>query len=198
MRSIPMMAVRGSRSIWNERLLSATRIDLTRVRSISFLAIVALTFLVGGAALAQESGDSQSESAVCTFEDGRQMSVRYAPVPLGRGDLPFGKVWMPSGSALTLFTETDVALNGKTLPVGAYTMYLIPAKKNWTVIVSRNTGITNKYDEKDDLARATMESGELSQSEKTLKVFFGHTGPKICEFNVDFGKTRTWAEFKEK
>jgi Protein of unknown function (DUF2911) len=160
--------------------------------------LVLLLLLANNLATAQAGDSSQSESAVCRLEDGRQMSVRYTPVANGRNDAAFGKVWTPGGNALTLFTEMDVSVNGKTLPLGAYTMYLIPGKKSWTAIVSRNTNVSAKYDEKDDLARASMETGELSQPEPGLKVFFGHTGPKTCEFNVDYGKTRAWVEFKER
>jgi Protein of unknown function (DUF2911) len=175
----------SSRVLWSRRILAA-------------VVVVLLAFLTCDHAAAQQGDNSQSESAVCTFEDGKQMSIRYAAVPAGHGDFSFGKVWTPGGSALTLFTETDVTLNGKVLPVGAYTMYLIPGKKTWTTIVSRNTAVTAKYDEKNDLARASMETGELGQAEPGLKVFFGHTGAKTCEFNVDYGKTRAWVEFKER
>jgi len=197
MRRVPVVDVRRKRSGRFERVLRA--IHSHRLSLPGLLLLVTLTCgLFGRNVAVGQQADSQSESAACMFEDGRQMNVRYSPAAVGRGDLPMGKVWMPGGSALTLFTETDVTLNGKAIPVGAYTMYLIPGKKSWTTIVSRNTSITNKYDEKDDLARAPMETGELGQAEPNLKVFFGHTGAKTCEFNVDSGKTRAWVEFKER
>ena len=77
-------------------------------------------------------------------------------------------------------------------------MYLIPAKKEWTLIVSRNTSVGAKYDDKQDLARAQMETGQLSSPADKLSLYFGHTGPKKCEINIDFGKTRGWVSFAEK
>jgi hypothetical protein len=77
-------------------------------------------------------------------------------------------------------------------------MYLVPGKKDWSVIVSKNTSASAPYSESQDLARSAMDSGMMPEAEKEFKVFFGHLGPKICEFNVVYGKTRAWAEFKEK
>jgi len=64
--------------------------------------------------------------------------------------------------------------------------------------VSKNTAVDAKYDEKQDLARASMATGQLSSPADRLAVYFGHTGPKKCEINIDFGKTRGWVEFREK
>jgi hypothetical protein len=147
----------------------------------------------------QTVADSLTGSAVCTFDDGKQVSTRFIPVAVGRGEgAPTGKVWAPGGLAMTLFTETGVTLGTTLVPAGAYTMYLLPSKKDWTLIVSRNVTIDNKYDKTQDLVRAPMQTGELMQAEGQLKVFFGHTGPKRCELNVDYGKNRAWIEFLQK
>jgi len=150
-------------------------------------------------AFGQSSDGSQGESAICAFEDGKQLTARYNPVAAGHADgPPIGKVLIPGGSAITFFTETDLVLGDSTIPTGGYTMYLIPAKKEWTLIVSKNTAVDAKYDEKMDLARAQMVTGQLSSPADKLSLYFGHTGPKKCEINVDYGKTRGWVSFKEK
>jgi len=147
----------------------------------------------------QSSDGSQGEIAICAFEDGKQLTARYNPIATRRNDgPPLGKVLTPGGSAMTFFTETDLVLGETTIPTGGYTMYLIPAKKEWTLIVSRNTSVDAKYDDKQDLARAQMETGQLSSPAEKLSLYFGHTGPKKCEINIDFGKTRGWVSFKER
>ena len=149
--------------------------------------------------LGQSSDSSQAESAICAFEDGKQLTARYNSIATAHSDgPPVGKVLIPGGSAMTFFTETDLLLGQTTIPTGGYTMYLIPAKKEWTLIVSRNTSIDAKYDDKQDLARAQMETGQLSSPAEKLSLYFGHTGPKKCEINIDFGKTRGWVSFAEK
>jgi len=149
--------------------------------------------------VAQSSDGSQGESAICAFEDGKQLTAHYNPVATTRTDgPPVGKVLTPGGSAMTFFTETDLVLGQSTIPTGGYTMYLIPAKKEWTLIVSKNTAVDAKYDGKLDLARGQMETGQLTSPAEKMSVYFGHTGPKKCEINVDFGKTRGWVTFTEK
>lgn len=155
--------------------------------------------LVSSALAQQASPTPTSESAICAFEDGKQLTAHYTPIPAGHNDgPPIGKVLMPGGSAMTFFTETDLGFGDVRIPTGGYTMYVLPGKKEWTLIVSKNTAVDAKYDEKQDLARASMATGQLSSPADRLAVYFGHTGPKKCEINIDFGKTRGWAEFREK
>jgi hypothetical protein len=147
----------------------------------------------------QPSQGTESESAICAFEDGKQLTAHYQPIPAGKSDgPPLGKVLIPGGAAITFFTETDLGFGDIHIPTGGYTMYVIPAKKEWTLIVSKNTSVDAKYDEKMDLGRATMAIGQLSSPAEKLALYFGHTGPKKCEINIDFGKTRGWVEFREK
>ena len=98
---------------------------------------------------------------------------------------------------MTLFTETGVTLGNTLVPAGAYTVYLLPSRKDWTLIVSRNMTIDGKYDENQDVVRANMQTGELNQAEEQLNVFFGHTGAKRCEINVDYGKNRAWVDLMQ-
>jgi hypothetical protein len=176
-----------SKKVWRRRWLAGLAL---------LLAIVSLA-RIGKAQQAPE--DQQSANAFCTFDDDKQISARYSVAAAGRNDPPpLGKIWTPGGSAMTLFTETEVTINNTSIPTGAYTMYLLPTKKSWTLIVSKNVKVDRKYDEKEDLARAPMETGTLSDPAEQLKVFFGHIGPKQCELNFDYGKTRAWVEFKQK
>jgi hypothetical protein len=161
--------------------------------------VFSLAILTRTGAAQQTAADSLTGSAVCTFDDGKQVNTRYNPVAVGRSEgAPTGKVWAPGGLAMTFFTETGVILGNTTVPAGAYTMYLLPSKKDWMLIVSHNVAIDSKYDNNQDLVRAPMQTGELSQDAGQLKVFFGHTGPKRCEMNVDYGKSRAWIEFMQK
>ena len=161
------------------------------------LCTVFLMVLLSAAFLPAQN--SEAENAICTFEDGKQMTARYTPIPTGRNETPpANKPLTPGGSAMTFFTETDVVLGNRTIPTGGYTLYIIPNKKEWTLVVSKNTVVEAKYDEKQDLARAPMELGQLSTPVEKLALYFGHTGAKKCEIDVDYGKMRGWVEFRQK
>jgi len=150
-------------------------------------------------AFAQTDATLNTASAVCTFADDKEMSVRYNPVKLGKNDEPAnGKVWVPGNTPMDLFTETNLVLNNVEIPTGAYRLYFIPGKETWTMIVSKNVSSNLAYDDKQDLVRAPMQSGKLPQPEPEVSVYFGHIAPKTCDMRVDVGKMRVWLDFSQK
>jgi hypothetical protein len=157
--------------------------------------------MVSPATVAQEPASKPAPgTAVCTFADDKQMSMRYERL-LANGkkdELPMGKLWQPGDSPMHLFTETTLSLNHTDIPVGAYSVYFIPGKNDWTIIVSKNVTEDSKYDPQQDLVRAQMETGKLPQPEPQLTVYFAHTATKQCTMRVDYGKTRAWLDFNEK
>src|SRR5215470_8028600 len=162
------------------------------------VAIVALLTLPLLAPAQQTAADSLAGSAVCTFDDGKQLSTRYKPVAVRTEGTPNGKIWAPGALAMTLFTEVELTIGVTSVSPGAYTMYLLPGKKEWTLIVSRNVTIDSPYDKSQDLLRASMQTAERTRPEEQLQIFFGHTGPKRCEMNVDYAKSRAWLDFVQK
>ena len=144
-------------------------------------------------------------TATCDFSDQQQLAVEYQKLELGKKDkdflgrqVPFGKVWEPGQQPLTLFTNSPVSIDGTNVPVGAYTLYLIPDKKEWTLVVSRNTNKSAAYDPAKDLVRAPMQIGQLPSPEPGFSVYFAHTGPKECTMRVDIADIRAWVPFEQK
>jgi hypothetical protein len=150
--------------------------------------------------LIQAQGDAtgNSNTAVCTFSDDKEMSVRYNPAKMGKADPANGKLWVPGGSPMDLFTETTLTLNNVDIPTGAYRLYFFPGKDSWTMAVNKNVSANTTYDDKQDLVRAPMQSGKLPQPEPEVSVYFGHIAPKTCDMRVDVGKMRVWLDFGEK
>jgi hypothetical protein len=98
---------------------------------------------------------------------------------------------------MTLFTEAPLSFGGASIPVGAYTVYPIPARGKWTLAVNKNVAQGAGYDEKQDIARASIETDEVSQSGTALEVAFMHVGFK-CTLQIYFGKSAAFAEFTAK
>jgi hypothetical protein len=145
------------------------------------------------------AADPQTATAYCDFDDGYQISVQYNSSEVSEKEQPRnGKVWAPGGSPLVLYAQTALVLNGTQIPVGAYTMYVIPGKKDWTLIVNRNVTAGSPYDEKQDLARAPMELGEIGEATRQLQVSFAHAGAKQCSLRVYYGKTGAFVGFSER
>lgn len=142
--------------------------------------------------------EDKRATAYCDFEDGQEVSLRYSDAVATSKDEPHnGRVWMPGGSAMTLFTGATLTLNNAAIPAGAYNAYVIPNKKEWTLIVNKNVNATAAYDEKSDVARSPMELGEVNSPEKRLQVSFAHTGAKVCSIRLYYGKIGAFAEFHE-
>ena len=164
------------------------------------LAVVLVLFsgigwIFTNSAVAQDSTSPQS-SAVCTFEDGKEISIRYNPVFKG-SEIPRGKVW-PESPSIFLFSATELTLGGSTIPAGAYSVFVIPGKDKWTVIVNKNVTPGSKYDEKDNLARGTMETGEVGQPTKEIHIAFAHMAAKKCTMNFYYGKAGAFGDFLQK
>jgi hypothetical protein len=140
---------------------------------------------------------SPSSTASCYLEDGRQVYIRYNPVSAKAEKPANGKPWAPGGAPMTLFTEAQLAFGSATLPIGAYTVYPIPGKDKWTLVVNKNVAPGAAYDEKQDLARAVMETDQVPDAADTLEVAFAHVGPK-CTLRVYFGKSASFADFTAK
>jgi hypothetical protein len=149
----------------------------------------------------QESANSVLPAvATCTFEDSSEMSVRYNPVVEGKNsDLPNGKIW-PADPApsMVLFAGTELRLGNATIPLGAYSLYVIPGKQQWTIVVNHNVTPGAKYDEKQDIVRAPMEIGSVGSPSKEVQLGFGRTSPKQCGLRFYFGKVGAWVEFQQK
>ena len=161
-----------------------------------------LLFLMFAAvqALAQEAPEG---SATCNFDQEKQLALQYRRVAVNlkkplSNQIPFGKVWAPGGKPMTLFTNTSVQIGSRILPIGAYTLFLIPNSKQWTLVVSKSTDTSGAYDQEQDLVRVPMESGELPSPESQLNVAFGHVAPGQCNLRADLDKTGHFAVFHMK
>src|SRR5436190_414497 len=75
--------------------------------------------------------------------------------PVFGGLRPYGELWRTGANgATTVSFSTDVKLNGVPIPAGKYALYTIPDKKEWTVIISKDTKASVfNYSETNDLAR---------------------------------------------
>jgi hypothetical protein len=99
---------------------------------------------------------------------------------------------------MTLFSNTKVQIGSRILPMGAYTMFVIPAAKQWTLVVSKSTDMSGAYKEEQDLTRVPMESGELPSPEAALNVSLGHTAASQCTLRLDLGKDGHFAAFEKR
>ncbi|HEY1265526.1 MAG TPA: DUF2911 domain-containing protein [Terriglobales bacterium] len=163
------------------------------------LALAALLVIIP-LAYAQDPPSAQTAMSYCTFADDNQLTVRYGQGDASKkGELPNGRIWTPGDVPMLLFTQVPIVVASTEIPVGAYSMYVIPEKEKWTLIVNKNVTAGSAYDQKQDLVRVPMDTGKLGMPQYPARVSLGHIAPKTCSLRVDYGKTGAWADaFKEK
>ena|ERR1700733_10439552 len=147
--------------------------------------------------MAAQSSSAPTSTTTCNLDDGRQVYVRYNPVSVKQERPPNGKAWAPGGSPMTLFTEAPLSLASSMIPLGAYSVYAIPAKEHWTLVVNKNVTAGAAYDQKEDIARAAMETAQVDEPSQTLEVAFAHVGAR-CTLRIYMGKIAAFADFTAK
>jgi hypothetical protein len=137
--------------------------------------IVASVVLIGVAVVAviQAHGFSQRarvspHESVSGSVDGATITVVYGrPSMRGRtifGALvPFDRVWCPGADeATTLESSLPLRVGGVEVPTGPHTIWMLPARGAWTLIISKQrSGFHTYYPADQDLGRVTLTKREL-------------------------------------
>jgi hypothetical protein len=171
-------------------------------RLLNWLLLAAFSLsLCLNAAAANSVSDANT---VCNFDSQKQIAVDYERLQTAAGkkmlgnSVAYGKIWAPGGKPLTLFTNTPISIDGKNIADGAYTMFIIPEENSWTLVISKSTDMSGKYDETGDIARIPMQVGKLPAAEPEFTAYFAHVAPNECNLRLDMDKARAWVGFQRK
>lgn len=138
---------------------------------------------------------SPPASAKCELAGGKSITIDYSSPRLkGRhvgGEVaPYGEVWRTGANEATTFvTTTDLTVGGTHVPAGNYTLFTLPTKDKWTLIISKKTGEWGiPYPgEKDDLARVDMKVASGAAMEN-FTISFDKSG-KGCTLKLAWDTT---------
>ncbi|HEY7236418.1 MAG TPA: DUF2911 domain-containing protein [Gemmatimonadaceae bacterium] len=140
-----------------------------------------VTFIALGACSARAQPGRRSQRGTVTQSiNGTEISIRYfRPVLRGRTPFPdvvnWGRTWTPGAdSATRVETTGDLEIEGKTLPQGKYSLWLIPQEKDaWTVIFNRSANAFHlSYNEGEDALRVQARPTTSAQPVETLEISF--------------------------
>lgn len=130
------------------------------------------------------------------------IAVRYSrPAMRGRAIfgvmVPWDRVWRTGANSATLFeTSADLAIGGTTVPAGKYSLYSIPSRTGWTLIVNRNTGQWGTdYDAQHDLVRVAMEVTPLPQAVEQFTIAVEREGDRAGVLSLAWERTRAAVRF---
>ncbi|MGK9476843.1 DUF2911 domain-containing protein [Melioribacter sp. OK-6-Me] len=105
------------------------------------------------------------------------ISIEYSrPGVKGRkiwdGLVPYGKVWRTGANESTRIKfTTDVIINGQTVPAGIYSLFTIPEKDEWTIILNKKLGWGLDYKPEEDLMRFKVKPERTEFTERLLFLF---------------------------
>ena len=181
---------------------------MTKSRFSLFLAVaISVALLVIPAAAQQDKSKRPSPpaKAECKFADGKSVTVDYSsPRMRGRkifGDLvPYGEVWRAGANEATTFVvDGDVTVGGKAVPAGSYTLFAIPDKDKWTLIISKKTGEWGiPYPgQADDFARVDMKVSSIAAPVENFTIRFEQSGAG-CILHMEWETTRASVEIASK
>jgi hypothetical protein len=106
------------------------------------------------------------------------MTIDYSsPGVKGRniwGDVvPFDKVWRAGANSATKITfSKDVMIENIAVPKGSYSVFMIPTKGEWMIILNKNaTASTDEYKQDMDIVRIKATPSEASNHERLVYWF---------------------------
>jgi hypothetical protein len=110
--------------------------------------------------------------------------------------VPMGKVWRTGANSATAFTSsTDLTVNGQSLPAGTYAILSIPAQDDWTLIFSKNTGVTEQtYKQEEDVLRVKMKPASTNEKVETFTIGFSDVTDSTAKMNIMWANTKASAD----
>lgn len=89
--------------------------------------------------------------------------------------IPFGKVWRVGANENTeIKFYKPVTIGGVAIPAGSYSLFAIPEKDKWVVIINKDTDLWGAYpyDETKDLVKITVPVKPVENTIEALSIVF--------------------------
>ena len=177
-------------------------------RTVRLLAVGCLTLgtmaLPGWAQTDKNSRPSPAAKATCDLGGGKTITVDYSsPRAKGRkifgGLVPYGEVWRAGANEATTFVAaSDVMIGGTHVPAGSYTLFTIPNKDKWTLIISKKTGEWGiPYPGADqDFARVDMKVSPTSPAVENFTIAFDKAASG-CTLRMEWETTKATVDISK-
>ena len=144
------------------------------------VATMVLTAFVAAAQQDKSKRPSPPAQATWDLGGGKGVTIDYSsPRAKGRkiygGVVPLDQAWRTGANeATTLTTPVDLTIGGAAVPAGTYTLFTIPSKDKWTLIISKKTGEwgTAYPGQAEDLARVDMKVSALPSPVENFTIAF--------------------------
>ena len=162
------------------------------MKRLNFIKSLVMTFVLACMSMLTFAQQSANTSASGTI-NGANVTIKYgSPVVKGREGkiygtnlVPYdGKVWRAGANFATVIeTDKDLMVEGKKLPAGKYSIYIIAGEKEWVIIFNSKTGQwginrdqSTTLDPTQDVIRVTVTPKKSATSTETLTYKINNDG----------------------
>ena len=147
----------------------------------------------GGMQMGQNDGKPLlSPPAVATVTlAGSNVAIHYnAPSMRNReifgGLVPYDQVWRTGANpATSLVTPVPLHIGNLLVPAGKYTIYTLPGRDHWMLIVSKQTGQWGtEYHQEQDLGRVELHNHTLAGPQEVMSISFDDIKRDSAELHI--------------
>ena len=86
-----------------------------------------------------------------------------------------GEVWRTGANMSTKITfSTDIVLEDNQIPAGDYSIYTVPGKNDWTIIINKKISWGTTYDQKEDLLRFSVPTLQTEEKVESFTFYFAN------------------------
>jgi hypothetical protein len=160
--------------------------------------VLLLSFAV--AALAQDAPELPRPSPLSRVEQRvgvTDFAIEYSSPGVKErkiwGDLvPYDELWRTGANAATQLTAShDFTFGGTLVPAGTYSLFTIPGKESWAVILNSkaDSSGTRDYDESNNVARVTVKAAAAPLRER-MAFLFSNTTDDATRLDLEWEKLR--------
>lgn len=106
--------------------------------------------------------------------------------------VPFGQLWRTGANSATQITfGEDVIINDKVIKKGEYSLYTIPEKDEWTIILNTEVGNwgASGFDEKDDVLKFKVPANHSKDTQETFTISVENITTTTCDIVFSWADT---------
>jgi hypothetical protein len=173
------------------------------------LYIYLITLLIAGTSLTANAQApripeaSPTQTIIQDFGLGKVTITYSRPSVKGRvifgGINPYGQVWRTGANAATTLTFSENAIvEGHSVPAGTYSLFTIPEKNEWTVILNKTAKQWGAYSykEADDLLRFKVKPIYLAEKRESFTIQFANVTTSSADLHLVWDHTEIAVHLK--
>lgn len=111
------------------------------------------------------------------------------------GIIPYGEVWRTGANSATIITFSEnVVIEGYPVPAGTYSLFSIPNKNEWTIILNKTVKQWGAYSYKEDqdFLRFNIKPVHVSEKRESFTMAFVNTTVKATDLVLVWDKTAAY------